>query len=185
MHPRAARMWSQTMVRDRVLPSRWRCWWPGRSSTRRCAAGPVALSDHSVGLAPLRRSKTTDHRHGRVVRALLGAFLEGGPPRCSMTPALYSGGKNRCVVASDSISRAKPSSWVVHQTGSLPSIASARKASILLIGALPRGPRCATVRRRQPGCVDRLARGGERELIIGRHRAERFSASSCGNCTNG
>ena len=36
--------------------------------------GTVALSDHPVRLPPLRRSKTTDHRHGRAVRALLGAL---------------------------------------------------------------------------------------------------------------
>jgi hypothetical protein len=28
---------STAMVRHRVLPSRWRCWWSGRSSTWRCA----------------------------------------------------------------------------------------------------------------------------------------------------
>jgi hypothetical protein len=36
--------------------------------------GTVALSDHPVRLPPLRRSKTTDHRHGRVVRPSLGAL---------------------------------------------------------------------------------------------------------------
>jgi hypothetical protein len=34
--------------------------------------GTVALSDHPVRLPPLRRSKTTDHGHGRVVRPFLG-----------------------------------------------------------------------------------------------------------------
>jgi hypothetical protein len=37
--------------------------------------GTVALSDHPVRLPPLRRLKTTDHRHGRVVRPFLGALL--------------------------------------------------------------------------------------------------------------
>jgi hypothetical protein len=36
--------------------------------------GTVALSDHPVRLPPLRRSKTTDHGHGRVVRPFLGAL---------------------------------------------------------------------------------------------------------------
>jgi hypothetical protein len=36
--------------------------------------GTVALSDHPVRLPPLRRSKTTDHRHGRVVQPFLGAL---------------------------------------------------------------------------------------------------------------
>ena len=34
----------------------------------------VALSDQPVRLPPLRCSKTTDHRHGRVVRPFLGAL---------------------------------------------------------------------------------------------------------------
>jgi hypothetical protein len=29
---------SRAMVRRRVLSSRWRCWWSGRSSTWRCGA---------------------------------------------------------------------------------------------------------------------------------------------------
>jgi hypothetical protein len=37
-------------------------------------AGTVALSDHPVRLPPLRRSKTTDHGHGRVVRPFLGTL---------------------------------------------------------------------------------------------------------------
>ena len=37
--PRAQRTCDSTaMVRHRVLPSRWRCWWSGRSSTLRYAA---------------------------------------------------------------------------------------------------------------------------------------------------
>ena len=36
--------------------------------------GTVALSDHPVRLPPLRRSKTTDYGHGRVVRPFLGAL---------------------------------------------------------------------------------------------------------------
>jgi PhnB protein len=36
--------------------------------------GTVALSDYPIRLPPLRRSRRQDHRHGRVVRALLGAL---------------------------------------------------------------------------------------------------------------
>jgi hypothetical protein len=47
-------------------------WVPGVRASRR--TGTVALSDHPVRLPPLRRPKTTDHRHGRVVRSFLGAL---------------------------------------------------------------------------------------------------------------
>jgi putative transposase len=43
-------------------------------SAPRVPRGTVALSDHTVRLPLLRRSKTTDHRRGRVVRVLLGTL---------------------------------------------------------------------------------------------------------------
>ena len=69
---------------SRVLPrARWSCFFVTPETLlrwrRRLVAGAwtgtVALSDHPVRLPPLRRPKTTDHGHGRVVRRFLGALL--------------------------------------------------------------------------------------------------------------
>jgi len=57
--------------------------------------GPVSLNDHPVRLPPLRRSKTTDHGHGRVVRPFLAPFHEGEPPRCWASPAHF-GSMQQC-----------------------------------------------------------------------------------------
>jgi hypothetical protein len=77
-------------ARDGAVAVRW-----GTARSATGPAGTVALSDHPVRLPPLRRSKTTDHRHGRVVRAPLGAFHEGEPPFCWASPA-HSGSMQQC-----------------------------------------------------------------------------------------
>jgi hypothetical protein len=105
--------------------------------------GTVALSDHPVRLPPLRRSKTTDHGHGRVVRPFLGACHEGEPPRCWASPA-HSGSMQQCRPDSLSGCRSSRSSgWSIRRSlpcddsSSLPRAVRALRARP---GVLPDAP---------------------------------------------